>query len=158
MFHPIAQAVQDEPPNDGVVGVEGVARAAEIRVAGRVGFEEVINGIVQTAQAERGPGVVPFGGVIEDHIQNDFQAFPVQGFHHVPELIYRPERVRARAVGLVRREERNRRVAPIVHLARWTVLGIELKDRQQLDRRHPELLQIGNLLDQAGIGSSQILL
>ena len=58
----------------------------------------------------------------------------------------------------MRREERNRRVAPIVNLARRTVLGIELENRQQLDRRNPELFQIGNLLDQAGIRSTQVFL
>ena len=102
--------------------------------------------------------MIAFGGVIEDHIQNDFQSFPVQGLDHVPKLIYRPERVLPRAVGLVRREERNRRVAPIVNLARRTILGIELENRQQLDRGNAELFQIGNVFDQAGIGSSQIFL
>ena len=52
----------------------------------------------------------------------------------------------------MRREERDRRIAPVVDLARRTVLGIELKDRQQFDGGDPELLEVGNLLDQTGVG------
>ena len=87
-----------------------------------------------------GPRVVPFGGVVEDHIENDFQACPVQRLDHVPKLIHRAERVPPRAVRLVRREERNRRIAPIVDLARRTILGIELENRQQLDRRNARVV------------------
>ena len=68
-----------------------------------------------------------------------------------------PERIPARAVGLVRREERDRRVAPVVDLARRAVLGIELEHRQQLDGGDAELLEIGDLLDQTGEGAAGLL-
>ena len=42
------------------------------------------------AEAERGPAVVAFGGVIEDDVENDFDIRPVQGFDHVPKLVDRP--------------------------------------------------------------------
>ena len=51
----------------------------------------------------------------------------------------------------MRGEERDRRVAPVVDVARRAVLGVELEHRQQLDRGDAELLQIGNLLDQPGV-------
>ena len=73
---------------------------------------------------------------------------------HVAKLVERPERVLARAVGRVRREEGDRRVAPVVRLAGRAILGVELKDGQQLDGGDAEFLQIGNLLDQAGIGAA----
>ena len=59
-----------------------------------------------------------------------------------------PERVLARAVCLMRRKERNRRIAPIVDASRRRILRIELKHRQQFDRCDTKLLKVRNLLDQ----------
>ena len=66
------------------------------------------------------------------------------------------ERVLPRAVGRVRRKERDRLVAPVVDHARWAGLGVELEDRQQLDGRDAQVLQVGNLLDQPGIGAALV--
>ena len=81
-------------------------------------------------------------------------AGPMERLDHVAKLVERPERVLARAVGRVRREEGDRRVAPVVDPARRAVLGVELKHRQQFDRGDAEVLEIGNLLDQAGVGAA----
>ena len=54
----------------------------------------------------------------------------------------------------MRREERDRLVAPVVHAARRRILRIELKHRQQLHGRDAQVLQVRNLLDQAGVGPS----
>ena len=51
----------------------------------------------------------------------------------------------------MRREEGDRRVAPVVDSARGAILSVELKDRQQFDRGDTQLLEIRNLLDHAGI-------
>ena len=104
-----------------------------------------------------GPSSIAFGGVVEDDVENDLDAGAVQRLDHVAELVDRAERILPRAVGLVRREERDRRVAPVVDLARRAILGVELEHRQQLDRGDAELLEIGNLLDQAGIGAAGLL-
>ena len=58
--------------------------------------------------------MVAFGGVVEDDVEDDLDAGAVQRLDHVAELVDRPERILARAVRLVRREERDRRVAPVV--------------------------------------------
>ena len=65
-----------------------------------------------------------------------------------------PERIPPRAVGLVRREERHRRVAPVVDESRRRVLRVELEHRQQLHRGDAERLQVRNLLDQSGVGAA----
>ena len=83
--------------------------------------------VVDAAKAERWAVLVAFGGVVEDHIENDLDAGPVQRLDHVAKLIERPERVLARAVGLVRREEGNRRITPVVDAARRAILGVELE-------------------------------
>ena len=104
-----------------------------------------------------GPRVVAFGGVVEHHVEDDLDARPVQRLDHVAKLVDRAERILARAVRLVRREERNRRIAPVVDEPGGAVLGVELEDRQQFDRGDAELLQIRNLLDQAGIRAARLL-
>ena len=71
---PIPQAVHDHAAHDGVVGVQRVPGAAVIGVARAVLFEDVIGGVVQSAEAQRRPGVVTLGGVVEDHVENDFDA------------------------------------------------------------------------------------
>ena len=118
LFHPIAEAVHDHPADDGMIGVERVSRAAVIGVARAVLFENVVGAVVQTAEAERRPAVVAFGGVIEDHVENDLDARPVQRLHHVAKLVHRAERILTRAVALVRRKERDRRISPVVDQSR----------------------------------------
>ena len=98
-----------------------------------------------------GPSMVAFRGVIEDHVENDLDSGPVQRFDHVAKFVHRAQRILTRAIRLVRRKERNRRIAPVVDSSRRAILSIELKDRQQFDRGDAELLKIRNLLDQTGV-------
>jgi hypothetical protein len=148
-LHPVAEAVDDHPPHDRMVSVERVAGAGVVGVARAVVLEDVVGGVVQAAEAERRPAFISFRGVVEHHVEDDLDAGSVQRLDHVTELVDRAERVTARAVSLVRSEERDRRITPVVDLARRTILGIELKHRQQLHRGDPELLEIRDLLDQA---------
>ncbi len=101
-----------------------------------------------------GPSMVAFGRVIEHDVENDLDARPVQRLDHVAKLVHRAERILPRAVRLVRGEERDRRIAPVVDLSRRAILSIELEHRQQFDRGDAELLKIRNLLDQTGIGAA----
>ena len=140
-----------------MVGVEGVPGAGVVGVARAVVLEDVVGGVVEAAEAQRRPALVALRGVVEHDVEDDLDARPVQRLDHVAELVHRAERIPARAVRLVRREERDRRVAPVVDLARRAVLGVELEHRQQLHRGDPELLEIGDLLDQAGEGAAGLL-
>ena len=80
----------------------------------------------------------------------------MQRLDHVAELVEHRERLRPRTVGVMRREERDRLVAPVVHPER-RILRVELEDRQQLDGGDSQLLQIRNLLDQPGVGPARRL-
>src|SRR5690242_2640512 len=53
----------------------------------------------------------------------------------------------------MRRKKRNGRVAPVVDQSMRTVLGIELKHRQQLNRCNAQLLKIRNLFDETSVGA-----
>ena len=101
--------------------------------------------------------MVAFGRVVEHDVENDLDSGPVQRLDHIAKFVHRAKRILPRAVGLVRREERNRRIAPVIDFSRRAILGIELEDRQQFDGGDAELLQIRNLLDQTGIGAASLL-
>ena len=73
---PVAETVHDHPADDGMIGVERVSRAAVIGVARAILFEDVVGAVVQTAETQRRPAVVAFGGVIEDNVENDLDAAP----------------------------------------------------------------------------------
>ena len=86
-----------------------------------------------------GPCSVALGRVVEHDVENDFDARAMQRLDHVAKFVDRPQRILPRAVSLMRGEERDRRIAPVVDFARRAVLGVELKHRQQFDRRDAEL-------------------
>ena len=104
-----------------------------------------------------GPVVVALGGVVEHHVEDDLDARPVEGLHHVAELVHRAERVAARAVGRVRREEGDRLVTPVVDQPRRAGLGVEREHRQQFDGGDAEFPEIGDLLDQPGERAAGLL-
>ena len=64
------------------------------------------------------------------------------------------EGILPRAVGMMRREERDRLVPPVVHAAGRRILRIELEDGQQLDGGDAQVLEVRDLLDQPGIGAA----
>ena len=117
-------------------------------------LEDVVEVVGQAAIADRRAVRAPLGRVVEDDVEDDFEAGAVKRLDHVAELVEDAERLLARAVGVMRREERDRLVTPVVDPASGRVLRIELEYRQQLDRRDAEILQIGNLLDQPGVRSA----
>src|SRR5262249_60819308 len=86
--------------------------------------------------------------------ENDLEAGWMERLDHVPELVNRTKRIAAGTVGLMRREEGNRRVPPIVNAASRTVLHVKLEHRQQLHRRDAQPLEIRNLFDQTREGAA----
>ena len=100
--------------------------------------------------------MVPLGGVVVHHIEDDLDAGSVQRLDHVAKLIQRGQRILARAVRVVRREERDGAVAPVVDVAGRAVLFVELIDGQQFNGGHTEVPQVGNLFNQSGVGAAML--
>ncbi len=94
-FDPVAETIEDHPPNDGMIGVERVPGAAVVRVARAILFKDVVRRVVQSAEAERRAAMVPFGRVVEHDVENDLQARSVQRLDHVAELVNGTEGVSA---------------------------------------------------------------
>jgi len=56
----------------------------------------------------------------------------------------------------VGREEGDRRVAPVVSLSWWAVLGVKLKNRQQFHRGDAEVLKVRDFLNESRICSPRL--
>ena len=153
---PVVETVHDEPPHDGVVGVEGVAAAGVVGIARSVGFQHVVEIVAQPAVAEGGPPVIAFGGMVEHHVEDHLHAGSVERLHHVAELVQGAERIGAGAVGRMGSKEGERAVAPVVGEAKGGIVRVELEDRQEFDGGDAQILQVGNLLDQAGVGAALV--
>ena len=153
---PVAEAVEDQPTDDGLVGVERVAAAGVVGVARPVRrIEDVVLVVGEAAVGERRPVVAALGRVVVDDVQDDLEARPMERLHEVPELVDRGLRARPAGVGAVRGEEGHGLVAPVVRVAARGFLGVELVDRQQLDRRDPEVDEVRDLLDEPGVGPAE---
>jgi hypothetical protein len=55
----------------------------------------------------------------------------------------------------VRREEGDRGVTPVIDFSGRSILSVESKHRKKFDGGDPEILKIWNLLDQAGVRTSE---
>ena len=87
---PIAQAVEDQPPDDRFVGVQCVAAAGVIGVARLVVRKNVVGLVGQAAKADRGAAVVAFGGVIVDDVEDDLDPGAVQRLDHIAKFVDAP--------------------------------------------------------------------
>jgi hypothetical protein len=100
-LHPVTEAVHNHAPYNRMIRIQRVSCASEVRVAALVFFQQIVRGIIQTSEALCRATLSTFCGVIEDHVENDFDAGAVQGLHYIPKFIERTQRLLTRAVGLV---------------------------------------------------------
>ena len=84
---PVAQAVHDELEHLRVADIEAVARcrcspcnSADLR------DQPIVSGVIDAAEVEHRSEVIAFGGVVVDHVEDDLDAFAMQGLHHGLEL------------------------------------------------------------------------
>ena len=85
--HPVAQAVHDQLQHLRMAHVQAVAGAGVVHVVARiVGHQPVVGRVVDAAEAQHRPELIAFGGVVVDHVEDDLDAFAVQGLHHRLEL------------------------------------------------------------------------
>ena len=134
------QAVHDQLDRARVEHVQTVAGPGEVDVVPLVlGGQPVERLVVDAAERERRAELVPLGGVVVDHVEDHLDACTVQGLDHRLELVDLLSD-RARRVGVVRGEEPDRVVSPVVRQPLLDEMAVvhELMHRHQLDRRHAE--------------------
>ncbi len=161
---PVAQAVHDQLERLRVPDVERVAAARVVDVEARIArIEPVIAAVVDAAQAQRRPPVVPLGGVVVDHVEDHLDAGAVELLHHLLELVDLAAEAPGRSAGRVapgRREVADRGVAPVVgEPARHDLrLVRDLVHGQELDGGDPQLEQVadGGLGPQARVRAAEL--
>jgi hypothetical protein len=168
---PVAQRVQDHPQALGVGGVDGVAAAGDVPVAHGLGLAARLGGrrhdalvvaaVVEAAEAQGRPAGARLGRVVVDHVEDDLEPGEVEVLDHLLELGDLLAAVTGRRVRVVRGEEAQRVVAPVVDQAALGEIGLgeELVHGQQLDRRHAEVLEVVGHRGrrQAGVRPAELL-
>src|SRR5208282_5034534 len=99
------QAVTNESPDKGFVGVQS---------APGVSIKDVVGLVGEALKTEGWPVVAAFGSMIVNHIENDLDSGSVERFDHIPELIEHGQGITTRTILGMRGEEGHRRVTPIV--------------------------------------------
>src|SRR5487761_534149 len=94
--------------------VQGVAAAREIEIVGAVGPQEVVDRIVETPEAVGRPVPSALGGVIENHIEDDFDAGAMELTNQRLELRDRRVGGGTGGVSRMRREQGDRVVPPVL--------------------------------------------
>mmetsp|Transcript_3088 Transcript_3088/g.11205 ORF Transcript_3088/g.11205 Transcript_3088/m.11205 type:complete len:345 (+) Transcript_3088:2136-3170(+) len=158
LLDPVHEAVDDELRHDGVVAVERVATPAVV-VKLAVPCHHVPHAVVQPAERQRQPLLVPFRRVVEHHVEDHLDPRLVARLDHLFELaLHRAPAVahRVRGVASHRRVVRHRAVPPKVdavlprhRVGRVVLELVELVDREELDGVEPHLLEVLHALRDA---------
>ena len=85
---PVTQCVHDQLQNARMREIQRIAAATEVFIAHRVvGRQAVVADVVDATKTQRRAGFVTLGRVVENDVENDLDAFPVQCPHHGSEFI-----------------------------------------------------------------------
>src|ERR1700757_3953345 len=148
-YHPIADAIQDHPANDGMIGIERVSSAAVVGIARPVLFQDVVSVVVKSTKTKRRPRMIAFCCVIEDNVKDYLDSRSMQSLYHVAKLIHRAQGILPKAIRLVWCKKRDRRVAPVVHATWRAILRIKLEYRKKFNGRDAQVFEVRNLLDES---------
>ena len=133
-----------------MIAVHGIPAAAEVIIVA-VGSQKIVNVIVKAFKRDEGTVLVAFRRVVEDHVQDHFDAIFMKRLHQLLELHSFPVVLHRRGIAGVGREKSHRVVAPVidqfppVHLPAAAEL-VKLEDRHQFNGVDPQILQVGDLL------------
>jgi hypothetical protein len=159
LLDPIAEALEGEGAHLRCGEVEGVAAAREVLVARRVVRPQpVVGGVVDASQAERRAGGATLGGVVQNDVEYHLDTRAMKRSHHRLELRHLLAEMPG-GVGRVRREERDRAVAPVVGQCPGSEVALrgEVLDRHELHGGDSEALEVleNRLLDESEIGPAK---
>ncbi len=152
---PVPQRVHDHLEDVRGPHEQGVPGARRVHVVAGVVGQTVVRRVVDALEGQRRAQVVALGGVVVDDVEDDLDPGLVQGLHRRLELQHLLAAVAPGGVGVVRGEEPDGVVAPVVvqaHVHQAVVVD-ELVDRHQLQRRHAEF---GQVLDHRGVGQTRV--
>ena len=140
--------------------IEAISRPGVVHViAGIVGDQAIIGGIVNALERKHGAQVIALCGMVVDDIEDHLDASLVQGLHHLLELLHLLPPLASAGVFVMGGKIADGIVTPVVAQAPLHQMGIvnELMQRQQLDGRDAKLGQVVDRggMRQTGIGAAQ---
>jgi len=150
--HPVTQRVHDELQHGGGAHEEGVPGPGGVEVVPLVLVDEpVVGRVVDPPEGQRGAHVVALGGVVVHHVQDHLDVRGVEGLDHRLELLHLLAALPGGGVPVVRGEEADRVVAPVVREALVLEVGVvdELVHRHQF---HGGDTEVREVLDDGGVG------
>ena len=104
---------------EGLTGFERVPRPRDVEVVLLVARDEpVVGGVVDALEGERRAEVIPLGGVVVDDVEDHLEPRAVERLDEALELAHLLAARAGGRVSRVRREEPDRRVAPVVRETR----------------------------------------
>ena len=117
--------------------------------------QPVVRRVVEPLEREHWAEVVAFSGVVVDDVEDDLDAGRVQRAHHALELLHLLAEIAARRIGVVRREEPDGVVAPVVRepTVDEVLVVHELVHGHEFDRGDAELLQ---MIDDRRVGDARV--
>ncbi len=143
LLGPESQTIRDHLDDSSVAEVQSVAGTGVVDViAWIIGQQTIVRCVINSLERERGSAFVSFGGVVVDHVHNDFDPSLVKARDHFLELA---EWVSG--LGRIARiggKEPDTVVAPVVGEAFFQQVAVIDKemDRQQLNRSDAQLLDV----------------
>ena len=134
---PVAQAIDDEVAHHRVVAVHRVAASGVVQVLAGLGIEDVVGRVVDAAKRPGWPVLVALGGVVEHHVEDDFDAGLVHRLDELLEFAHLLAVVTLRRICRVGREKRGWLIAPEIHqrLAREGIDAIGVAFLKFVDRQ-----------------------
>ena len=118
-------------------------------------YQTVVGAVVDAFEAEGRSAVVTFGGMVVHHVENDFHAGMMVCLDHGFELVDLFAALPGAGVGVVRGEEADGVVSPVVAQAFFLQEAVvdELVDGHEFDGCDAQFLQV---FDYGGVGQSRI--
>ncbi len=158
---PVPQRVHDQLEHVRGPHEQRVPGARGVHVVARVLRQPVVRRVVDAFEGQRRTQVVALGGVVVDHVQDDLDPGLVQRPDRRLELQHLLAAVAPGGVRVVRREETDGVVAPVVVQAHvdQPVVVHELVHGHQFERGHPELGQVfdDRRVGEGRVGAAQLL-
>ena len=115
LLDPVPEAVEHEPHDRSVMGVERVSAARAVHVPAPVRrIEAIVGRVVDAPERERRAVVAEFPRVVVDDIENDLDPCFMEPAHHVAELAHYCQAGCAGGVGRLRREVGQGLVTPVI--------------------------------------------
>ena len=152
--HPVSEAKNNEFSYDRVICVYGVPAPRVVLICPAVVVQHVIHAVLETFHREGRALGIPFCGVVEDYIKNDFNTCCMKSPYHFFELRYLGSWKLRGSITLMWREECQWVIAPVVFMvAMFTSEGLQWKlmDWHKFNCSNTKTFEIGNFFNNAKI-------